>query len=147
MSSLNPEILSVAMIIKGDEFDSLSQFKLAVLDWATSGNFKFNVRIYKSDKKRCIIRCADNECPVQIRANWSLKKEVAIVVSINSDHNCNAGSLEMKYGVSNSHKWLCRVLPKIITMKLDTKPMAIIEQVKLRYKLDVNYEVSISTPT
>ena len=68
-----------------------------------------------------------------------------MVGSLNGDHNCTAESLGVKYGVANSNKWLCEILPKIITINVDTTPKAIIEQVQLYYGLSVNYEVCTVT--
>ena len=55
-------------IAKGQQFDSFSLFKSAVLEWGVAAGFA--VRVSKSDKERVVFLCHHVDCKFRIAAWW-----------------------------------------------------------------------------
>ena len=83
---------------------------------------------------------AGQGCPFYVSAGWSEKKECVIVSTVKEVHSCQ-GTVHSR-GVSQSHRWLLRILPETITIRNDTKPGAIIEAVQLKWKSHMSYQTA-----
>jgi hypothetical protein len=82
---------------------------------------------------------AGQGCPFYVSAGWS-KKECVIVSTVKEVHSCQ-GNVHPR-GVSQSRRWLLRILPETITIRNDTKTGAIIEVVQLKWKSRVSYRTA-----
>jgi len=83
---------------------------------------------------------AGQGCPFYVSAGWSMKKECVIASTVKGAHSCQ-GAVQPR-GVSQSRRWLLRILPETTTIREDTKPADIIEAALWKWKSHVSYQTA-----
>lgn len=90
-----------------------------------------------SYRTRAWYRCAIADCPFRIRASFRKKLNLAVVVSMKSEHTCH-GTVVHYRAIANNHKWLKRAVPKSVAVTSETKATEIMNTSKF-HNVGVNY--------
>lgn len=127
-------------IVRGQNFATLADFKIALRDWAIERNW--TPHILDSDSHRVRAGCRSSpDCPFRIRANYSGKRGNAKVTTCDDNHTCEAFQAnadgkthqDIKRAETGKLKFLLEAVPKLITVTLDTNILEIIDAVERKY--------------
>ena len=127
----------MALIVQGQQFPTLQDFKDALREWALER--RFTPAILDSDSHRVRAGCRSSpNCPFRIRANYNEKKGYARVTTCDDVHNCVSTSdhhvsQDVRRPEASRLKFLVDAVPKLITVDKDTPTTTIIEAVKRKY--------------
>ena len=133
-------LISSAMppIVHGQTFANLLDFKDALREWAIEANW--TPHILDSDKHRVRAGCRSSpDCPFKIRCNYYVKTGNASVTIIDENHTCRTYSQEgpahqgIKRAESTKLKFLIEVVPKLMTVTLNTSCQEIIAVIEQKY--------------
>ena len=117
---------------------SFAKLKEAVESWAIEDHFTFSV--VKKDVKRVDYRCRARAmgCLWRVFASTTMEGELQ-VKKITSSHTCIAAPVAARE-VANTQNWLRRTVPQHLFVTKATKPMEIVEPIRMHYGEKVNYE-------
>ena len=136
-----PLFLDMAAIEQDQRFDSLSDFKKALRDWAIERGF--TPAIHDSDTRRVRAGCRSGpDCPFRIRANYLEKRGHVRVTTCDDVHTCAASSgqpanQEIKRAETSRLAFLLDAVPKLISVDGDTTTKTIIDAIEEKYGQEI----------
>ena len=117
----------------GDVFESPTQLKYCVTNYAVSGGYE--IYFEKSDSKRIVARCGkknkDKKCPYRLYAAWMYNERTFQVKGLNPHHNC---SRVFKFSSIVSPEWIGRHYVTEIANKPKLKLKDMITDIKRKYR-------------
>jgi len=127
-------------IEEGRYFVSFDKLKEAIESWSIEDHFTFSV--VKKDSKRVDYRCRARSmgCPWRVFGSITMDGELQ-VKRLSGLHTCIAAP-PLAGEVANTQNWLRRTVPQHLFVTKATKPMEIVETIRMHYGETVNYEAA-----
>ena len=127
------------MIEVGQLFSSFEALRSAVQDLSVQQKFAFRTQL--RDRQRVDYRCAAkrNGCMWRL---YATEKDGSVRIRIfNIEHRCLGAGVQT-YQTANRQSWLLREVPNLIIVSRTTKPINIVNTVRLHHREQISYQAA-----
>ena len=125
------------MLSINQTFQSLSDFKEALRNWAIVNHFDFCWQF--SDSQRAKANCVHSTCQFTVRCNYYADKAIAKVTVLKLDHNCTSNPATLRSQASRLDQLLGALL-LVLTVDLTTPTKTIIDAINLYYSNQIKLQ-------